>query len=302
MLGAHVSIAGGLHKAPHHGKAGTCDVVQIFTRPRNRWQARRLLPREIERFRLSQEETRVKVVSAHDIYLINLASPDRALFRQSWLALLDETKRCDLLGIPFLVAHPGSHVGSGEGKGLQRIAEALNRIFDRSPEGEVTICLETTAGQGTSLGHRFEHLAEILQQVENQDRIDICLDTCHVFAAGYPIQTRPAYRKTIRSFDRILGLNRLRLIHMNDSKRELGSRVDRHEHIGRGRIGKQAFGFFLNDKRLAGVPKILETPKKSPRDDRTNLKRLRSLIEGNEAESLTPASSRPRRRPKRRHT
>jgi deoxyribonuclease-4 len=278
MLGAHVSIAGGLHNAPHNGKAGACEVVQIFTRSRNQWGTRKILSGEVEKFRLAQEETKVRVVCAHDSYLINLASPDKALFRKSWVALLEETRRCDLLGIPFLVAHPGSHVGSGEAQGLNRIAEALNRILDRSPDGTVTICLETTAGQGTSVGHRFEHLAHILDRVENQGRTDICLDTCHIFAAGYPIKTREGYRKTMKAFDDILGLERLRVIHMNDSKKGSGTRVDRHEHIGRGCIGIDPFGFFLNDRRFARVPKILETPKESPRDDRRNLKKLRSLV------------------------
>jgi deoxyribonuclease-4 len=280
MLGAHVSIAGGLHNAPHNGKAGTCEVVQIFTRSRNQWGTRKILPREVDRFRRAQEETGVRVVCAHDSYLINLASPDKTLFRKSWKALLEETKRCDLLGIPLLVAHPGSHVGSGAEKGLARIAEALTRILDGTPEGNVTICLETTAGQGTSLGHRFEHLAHILDRIENRGRTGICLDTCHIFAAGYPITTGPEYRKTMKLFDGILGLERLRVIHMNDSKKGPGTRVDRHEHIGRGRIGKDPFGFFLNDRRIARVPKIIETPKASPLDDRRNLKRLRSLMTG----------------------
>ncbi len=293
MLGAHVSIAGGLHNAPHNGKAATCDVVQIFTRSRTQWTAGRLPPQDVEKFQQAQEATKVRVVCAHAIYLINLASPDKALFRKSWRALLDEMNRCDLLGIPLLVAHPGSHVGSGEEKGLKRVAEALNRALARSPDGKVTICLETTAGQGTSLGHRFEHLAEILHRVEHRIRVDTCLDTCHIFAAGYPIQTRKEYRATMKAFDAVLGLGGLRVIHMNDSRRDLGSRVDRHEHIGRGRIGKEPFGFFLNDRRLARVPKILETPKKSPRDDRINLKRLRSLVKRKQAASPGTASTRP---------
>ncbi len=291
MLGAHVSIAGGLHNAPYNGKAGTCEVVQIFTRSRNRWGGRKILPGEVEQFLQAQEETKVRVVCAHDSYLINLASPDRALFRKSWTALLEETKRCDLLEIPLLVAHPGSHVGSGEAKGLKRIAEAINRVFDRSSDGKVSICLETTAGQGTSLGHRFEHLAEILARVENRDRIGICLDTCHIFAAGYPIRTREEYRATMKAFDQVLGLKRLRVIHMNDSKKGPGSCVDRHEHIGRGRIGKVPFGLFLNDRRLLRVPKIIETPKASAREDRINLKRLRSLIEVGPAGRPKPRSS-----------
>ncbi len=294
MLGAHVSIAGGLHNAPYNGKEATCEVVQIFTRSRNRWGGRRILPGEVDRFRQAQKETRVKVVCAHAGYLINLASPDRSLFRKSLNALVDEMKRCDLLGIPLLVVHPGSHVGSGEAKGLKRVVEALDRAHDRCPDGKVTICLETTAGQGTSLGHRFEQLADILDRLENRDRTDVCLDTCHVFASGYPIKTRAGYRRTMRAFDDVLGLERIRVVHMNDSMRGLGSRIDRHEHIGRGCIGKEPFGFFLNDRRLAKVPKILETPKETVRDDRLNLKRLRSLLKAKPARSRRRADSRSR--------
>jgi deoxyribonuclease-4 len=285
MLGAHVSIAGGIHNAPHNGKAATCEVVQIFTRSRNQWRARKLVAREVERFRQAQEETGVKVVCAHDNYLINLASPDRALFRKSCNAFVQEMKRCDLLGIPILVAHPGAHVDSGEKKGLKRITEAFNRIFDRTPDGRVTICLETTAGQGTALGHRFEHLAEILDAVENADRLAVCLDTCHVFAAGYPIGTQSGYRATMKAFDDLLGLERVLVIHMNDSKRELGSRIDRHERIGKGCIGTEPFGYILNDRRLIKVPKILETPKASARDDRINLRTLRSLVKDRKRKS-----------------
>lgn len=291
MLGAHVSIAGGIHNAPHNGKTARCEVVQIFTRSRNQWRAKKLVAPEVEKFREAQEETGVKVVCAHDNYLINLASPDRALFRKSCNAFVEEMKRCDLLGIPILVAHPGAHVGSGEKKGLMRITEAFNRIFDRTPDGRVTICLETTAGQGTSLGYRFEHLAEIIDKVENAERLAICLDTCHVFVAGYPIKTKSGYRTTMKAFDDLLGLERLLVIHMNDAKRELGSRIDRHERIGKGCIGTEPFGYILNDRRLAKVPKILETPKKSPRDDRMNLKTLRSLVKDRKHKGLRPSSS-----------
>jgi deoxyribonuclease-4 len=287
MLGAHVSIARGIHNAPHNGKAASCDVVQIFTRSRNQWRARKLAAQELEKFREAQEETGVKVVCAHDNYLINLASPDRALFRKSCNAFMDEMKRCDLLGIPILVAHPGAHVDSGEKTGLKKITEAFNRIFDRTPDSRVTICLETTAGQGTALGYRFEHLAEILDKVENPGRLAFCLDTCHVFVAGYPIGTKAGYRRTMKAFDDLLGLDRLLVIHMNDAKRELGSRIDRHERIGKGCIGTEPFGFILNDRRLARVPKILETPKASPRDDRMNLRTLRSLVKGGKRKGLS---------------
>lgn len=285
-----MSIAGGIHNAPRNGKIATCEVVQIFTGPRNQWAARRFLAREADRFRQAQAETGVTVVCAHDKYLINLASPDRTLFRKSLSAFLGEMRRCDFLGIPMLVAHPGSHVGSGEREGLKRVAEAINRVFDRTPDGRVRICLETTAGQGTSLGYRFEHLADILHQIEDRDRLGICLDTCHVFAAGYPIHTRAGYRKTLRFFDDLLGLDRLSVLHVNDSKRACGSRVDRHEHIGRGCIGTEPFGFFLNDRRFASVPKILETPKASARDDRRNLRILRSLVRARRKERSRPGS------------
>jgi deoxyribonuclease-4 len=174
--------------------------------------------------------------------------------------------------------HPGSHVGSGDAAGLQKIAEAFNRMFADAPDGKVTVCLETTAGQGTNLGYAFEQLAEIIDKVEDKKRMGICLDTCHIFAAGYPISTKSDYDETIKKFDDVIGLDRLRIIHCNDSKKEFGSKVDRHEHIGKGCIGKEPFGFLLNDQRLEHIPKILETPKKSAEEDRRNLKLLRSLI------------------------
>jgi len=199
-------------------------------------------------------------------------------FKKSCDAFSEEMRRCDLLEIPNLVIHPGSHVGSGEDKGLRKMGEALNRLIDKDPDGRVTICLETTAGQGTNLGYRFEHLAAIIDKVENKDRVALCLDTCHIFAAGYPLKTHQEYEATLKEFDTVLGLDRLRIIHMNDSKKDFGSRVDRHEHIGRGMMGKEPFRFFLNDRRLAGIPMILETPKKAPEDDLANLKVMRSLI------------------------
>ncbi len=278
LLGAHVSIAGGVYKAPLNGKKVTCDVVQIFTKSSNQWRAKTLTEDDVKRFLEAQEETGIRVVCAHDSYLINLASPDRAAFKKSCDAFSEEMRRCDLLGIPNLVTHPGSHLASGEDKGLRRIGEALNRLTDNDSDGRVTICLETTAGQGTNLGYRFEQLAAIIDMVENKDRVALCLDTCHIFAAGYSLKTRQAYEATLKEFDTVLGLDRLRIVHMNDSKKDLGSRVDRHENIGEGKIGKEPFRFILNDRRLAGIPMILETPKKSPEDDLANLKVMRSLI------------------------
>ena len=278
FLGAHVSITGGVFNAPHNGKEATCDVIQIFTKSSNQWRAKPLTDEDAQKFADAQKETGVSVVCAHDSYLINLASPDEALYKKSYDSFCDEIRRCDFLGIANLVMHPGSHVGSGEEAGLKKIAASFNRALDADPDGEVIICLETTAGQGTNLGYRFEQLATIIDLVENKDRMGICLDTCHIFAAGYPISTENDYRETMKTFDRILGLPRLRVIHINDSLKGSGSRVDRHEHIGQGMIGKKPFGFFLNDPKLANVPKILETPKESAKEDIMNLKVLRSLI------------------------
>lgn len=279
-LGAHVSISGGVYNAPHNGKEATCDVVQIFTKSSNQWRAKPLTDEDAALFHQAQKETGVKVACAHDSYLINLASPDAALSEKSYEGFFEEMKRCDFLGIANLVMHPGSHVGSGEAAGLKRIADSFNRMFAADPDGKVVICLETTAGQGSNLGYRFEQLAEIIDLVENKDRMGICLDTCHIFAAGYPIATEAEYKATIKEFDSVLGLSRLRIIHINDSMKGPGSRVDRHQHIGQGAIGTAPFGFFLNDRRLAKVPMILETPKESAAEDIANLKILRSLYTG----------------------
>lgn len=278
LLGAHVSIAGGVFNAPLNGKEATCDVVQIFTKSSNQWRAKPLTDEDIEKFVAAQKETGVRVVCAHDSYLINLASPDKALYDKSYRAFFEEIMRCDMLGVPNLVMHPGSHVGSGEETGLKRIADSFNRMFGDDPDGKATICLETTAGQGTNLGYRFEQLARIIDMVENKDRLGICLDTCHIFAAGYGISTEKDYKATIKTFDQVLGLKKLRIIHVNDSKKGPGSRIDRHENIGKGKIGKKPFGFFLNDPKLVKIPKILETPKEAPGDDKRNLRVLRSLI------------------------
>jgi len=277
-LGAHMSIAGGVFNAPYHGQKATCEVIQIFTKSNNQWQAKPLSGDDIEKYKAACEDTGIAVACAHDSYLINLASPDDALFEKSCRAFVEEMRRCDLLDIPNLVMHPGSHVGSGEAAGLARITGAFRRILDVDPDGRVTVCLETTAGQGSNLGYSFEHLAEIIHGLDGHPRLGVCLDTCHVFAAGYGITDRKDYLKTMRDFDRIIGLDRLRIIHMNDSRREAGSRVDRHDNIGEGHIGLDAFANFLNDRRLKKIPKILETPKTSAAEDIRNLNVLRSLI------------------------
>jgi len=280
QLGAHMSIAGGVYNAPLHGERATCDVIQIFTKNNNQWQAKVLTDDEVARFFEEQKKTGVKVVCAHDSYLINLASPDETIFAKSFEAFKIELERCDLLKIPNLVMHPGSHVGSGEEAGIRKIAEAFNRIFEQLPDNQTTVCLETTAGQGTNLGYTFEQLAAIIDRVEDKERMGICLDTCHVFAAGYPMQEKRDFKAMVRDFNKILGLKRLQIIHMNDSKKPLGSKVDRHEHIGKGELGLEPFRHLLNDRRFNRVPKILETPKGPElKEDIENLKVLRSLIE-----------------------
>ena len=279
LLGSHMSIAGGTPLALERAQQAGCRVLQIFVKNNNRWVGKTISEEEVETFRKSWEQSPIQDVVAHDCYLINLASPKDDLWQRSIEALIDELQRCDRLGLSYLVTHPGSHMGTGEEQGVRRIAQAIDQIHQEK-EWRVRIALETTAGQGTSVGYRFEHLRDIIGAVRHPDRLAVCMDTCHVFAAGYDIREEEGYQKTMESFDQTVGLEKLNVFHFNDSKREWGSRVDRHEHIGRGEIGTSGFAWILNDERLARVPKILETPKgKTHREDRRNLKVLRSLIE-----------------------
>ncbi len=274
-----MSIAGGVFNAFLHGKSVGCNTIQIFVKSNNQWRAKPLSDEEVEKYHQLQKETGINPVVAHDSYLINAASQDKALFAKSRDALRIELERCQTLKIPNLVMHPGSHLGAGEKVGLATIARAVNEIFDELEDSGTKIALEATAGQGSNLGFKFEHLADIMGQVKQQNRMAVCLDTCHVFAAGYDIRTADGYKTVMAEFNRIIGLPHLAAIHFNDSKKGLGSRVDRHEHIGQGELGKEAFGFFLNDSRLEKVPKILETPKGPDyAEDKMNLKVLRSLI------------------------
>ena len=278
-----MSIAGGLDQAPLRGRQVGCDTIQVFTKSNRQWQARPLTHQEVEAFKANLEATGIGPVVAHDCYLVNLAAPRGPLWKKSVAAFRMELERAGRLGIPYLVTHPGSHAGAGEAEGIRRVAEALNVLHAALPRlGGIQILLETTAGQGTSLGYRFEQLAAILAQVEQADRVGVCLDTCHVFAAGYDIRSAEGYRKTLAEFTACLGLTRLKAIHLNDSKAGLGSRVDRHEHIGVGQLGLEAFRRILNDPRLRRVPMILETPKDDDfiTADRRNLARLRRLLNG----------------------
>ncbi len=275
-IGAHMSIAGGLSLAFGRGEKLGCTAIQVFTKNANRWQAKALTGEETAAFRLAWKTSPIGPVLAHDSYLINLAAPDQDVWHQSLAAFADEMQRCAALGIPFLVMHPGAHLGKGEAVGLERIAEAFRRLFAEAPPG-VTVLLENTAGQGSYLGGRFEHLAEIMEKVPG-GRFGVCFDTCHAFAAGYDLGSAEGYAAVMEEFDRRIGLSRLCAFHLNDTRKGLGSRVDRHEHIGRGAIGRAGFRALLRDSRLRNVPKILETPKgEDDACDRMNLATLHEL-------------------------
>ena len=279
MLGAHMSIAGGHDRAIDAALAFEMSACQIFTKNANQWNAKPILPEAAERFRERYLASGLQAMVAHDSYLINLASPDDTLWEKSRLALRDELDRCDQLGVPFLVSHPGGHMGSGVEAGIARVGAAINAIHRDRPEGEAMILLETTAGQGTHLGRSFEELAGIIDLIEDRRRIGVCLDTCHVFAAGYDLRDEASFLATFAAFDDILGLDNLKVVHLNDSKKGLGSHVDRHAAIGDGELGLETFALFMNEPRLAAVPGILETPKGDDgEEDRRNMATLRGLI------------------------
>lgn len=279
-LGSHVSAAGGVDKAVGRASALDMGAFQLFSKNANQWKAKPLDPAVVERYKIALAESSITDVVVHDSYLINIASPDDTAWEKSIDALAIELDRCDTLGVPWLVSHPGAHMESGVDAGVARVAEAINRIHLEMPDGSSVIALETTAGQGTTLGRSFEELAQIIDQIDDKSRIAVCLDTCHVFAAGYDIRDKASYDTTMQAFDESIGLDYLKVIHLNDSMKPLGSNRDRHSHIGEGEIGEAAFGFFLNDPRLVDVPGILETPKDDDyTEDRMNLDRLISLYE-----------------------
>jgi deoxyribonuclease-4 len=257
LLGAHVSIAGGVSRAFGRAADIGATAMQIFTKNANRWQAKPLPAKEIEAFVAAQKAGNVASVIAHDSYLINLAAPEGENRSRSLAAFLDEMERCAALGISGLVMHPGAHLDAGEEIGLRRIVDAFRSIFTEAPP-TVTVLLENTAGQGSYLGHRFEHLATIMEQVP-EGRFGICLDTCHAFAAGYDLTSEEGYRQTMAACDRLFGVGNIAAFHLNDSQKAQGSRVDRHAHIGQGEIALEAFAALMRDPRFAEVPKILET-------------------------------------------
>lgn len=259
LLGAHVSIAGGLMRAVREAGELHCEAIQIFSGSKMQWQSRELGDDEVREYRRGMRATGVRHSMIHDSYLINLASPDPALLARSRAAFAVEMRRADRLGVPFLVFHPGAHKGDGETTGIERVADSLNGLLCEVP-GRVTLLIENTAGQGTALGHRLEHLAELLRTVRPRRRIGICLDTCHLFAASYDLRTPRSYEATMHAIDDMVGIERVRAFHLNDSKGELGSRLDRHAEIGEGRIGVRAFGRLVRDERFVEVPGVLETP------------------------------------------
>ena len=279
-LGSHVSAAGGVSKAFERGQSIACQTIQIFTRNQNRWDSKPLDPAEIEKWHAAAAETGIAPAISHASYLINLGSPDDALWQKSIDALVDELQRAEALGLLGVVLHPGAHMEQGEEAGIARVAAGLDRAHAATGGFKTLTLLEITAGQGTTLGYKFEHLAAMRAQAANPERLAVCFDTCHAFAAGYDFREPAGYAAMMDEFDQTIGLDLLACFHFNDSKGALGSRKDRHEHIGQGAIGVSGFAHILNDLRFAGRPMILETPKSDDmHEDVENFAVLRGLID-----------------------
>jgi deoxyribonuclease IV len=277
LLGGHVSIAGGLSKALIRGDSIHCTALQMFTRSNRQWAAKPLTQEEIACFSATWKATGIEEIVVHLPYLLNLGSPDVKLRHASVVAVQEELERCAALNINYLVLHPGSHLGSDEEKCIDYIIEGINQALTNN-QGRSMILLENMAGQGTNVGYNFTHLATIMAGVDHKKRVGICFDTCHAFAAGYDLRTPAAYEATWHEFDRVIGLKHLKVMHLNDSKKELGSRVDRHEEIGDGKIGLSGFKLLVNDERLVDVPKILETPKATLESYAKNMETLKHLL------------------------
>jgi deoxyribonuclease IV len=279
LLGAHMSIAGGVGNAFLEGKRVDCDAIQIFTKSSRQWAAKPLTKEEIEQFQINRKTTGIDTVVAHDSYLLNLGSPEVVLRKRSIAAFIDELERCEALGVSNLISHPGAHVGAGEVEGIKTIAKSLDEVHTACPNFNVKVTLEITAGQGSNLGYRFEQIGNMIDATKESDRLRVCFDTEHAFAAGYDLRSKEGYERTFSEFDDAIGIELLAAFHLNDSKKEFHSRVDRHEHIGQGFIGVGAFRMLMNDKRFWGLPMCLETPKGPDlKEDRENLTLLRSLI------------------------
>ncbi|MGO9378964.1 MAG: deoxyribonuclease IV, partial [Dissulfurispiraceae bacterium] len=272
-------IAGGLHTAFDRSDRVGCTAIQIFTKNSNQWKDPIFTADDISKYKEARKKSKVDIVVSHDSYLINLCGASVRLLESSRNAFIQEIKRCAALEIKFMIFHPGAHTTMERKEAVKLVADSINCSHNSTDDFDVVTLIETTAGQGTTLGSSFEEIAEMISGVKRKDRIGVCIDTCHIFAAGYDITTKEAYDKTMREFDDIIGFERLCAIHFNDAKKPLNSHVDRHEHIGKGEIGKSAFGFFLNDSRFSKIPKVLETPKGDDgfSMDIVNLRLLRSM-------------------------
>ncbi|MCE9590888.1 MAG: deoxyribonuclease IV [Planctomycetes bacterium] len=282
MFGSHLSIAGGLHLALREARALNLDCVQVFTKNQRQWSSPPLTGEQVREWFDVQRETGITTAVSHDSYLINLANPGAEPREKSLRLFRDELERCEALGIPYLVTHPGSHMGEGDDAGLARVVTAMDQLHADLPGLRTVTCMEVTAGQGSNLGYRFEHIKTIVDGVREPERLTVCLDTAHMIEAGYDLTSAAGMRATLDELDAVVGIRLVRAVHMNDSKTPRGSRVDRHEHIGRGHVSLEAFGVLMNDERFTNVPKILETPKDVAPDgrpwDTVNIEALRGLM------------------------
>lgn len=276
LLGAHMSIADKMSLAIERGESIGCSAIQIFTKSNRQWHAKPIKDEDATSFKKAWKDSSIQSIIAHASYLINIGSPNEEIEKKSIHALELELNRCAQLDIPYLILHPGSHTKTDEDSCLARISGNINKVL--AVTSGCTILLETMAGQGTNVGYSFDHLAQIIKKVEHKNRIGVCFDTCHAFAAGYEFRTEKSYALMWEQFDKTIGINKLKAIHINDSQQDIGSRVDRHTDIGKGKIGLKAFELLCNDPRFFDIPKVLETPKKDLSDDKKNLNALRNLL------------------------
>ncbi len=280
LLGSHTSVSGGIHKAFERAASIGATTMQVFVKNASQWYGKPCTEEDVSKYHEAEAQANIRPVIAHAAYLINLCAANPAIRKKSREGFLDELRRCEMLGIKALVVHPGAHVGAGEDEGIKCIAESLNTVHEQTKDFRTLSTLETPAGQGTTLGYRFEQLRRIIDLVDEKDRVAVCIDTCHLFAAGYPVHTKEGWDATIKEFDEIVGLGRLVAVHVNDSMKPFGSKLDRHEHIGKGVMGLEGFRAMMNDERLVNVPKILETDKSEDlHEDVENMRVLRSLID-----------------------
>ncbi len=277
LLGAHISIAGGMQNIFDRAESIGCTALQFFTKSNRQWKAKKLASEDVETFKQAKNNSSIKHTMVHASYLINLGSPNEQTQEKSKDALIVELDRCNTLEVPYLILHPGSHLKTDKQECLERIAQSLNEIFEKYP-GKTSILLETMAGQGSSVCHQFEDLAFLLSKIKNKKRVGICFDTCHVFAAGYDFSTKENYKKMWQEFDEIVGIKNIKAFHINDSKKDCGSKVDRHENIGKGKMSLNSFKLLFNDPQFFSVPKVLETPDGTLEEYAKNIEVIKKLI------------------------